>query len=145
MKGTEVGAWGENYASGELELRGWIVAVPRRDEGIDFVAFKIESEQFKYAFIQVKTATWTKKSGYTITIRKSKAYEDPHFVFILVLRGSKDKVRFLVLTTEEWKNVMGESLTTSSWIDKGSYTFHIGTNLGKWKEYLNAFNKLEEL
>jgi len=38
---------------------------------------------------------------------------------------------------------MGDSLKTPSWVKKGAYTFHIPKNLGKWKDHLNAFEKLE--
>lgn len=145
MRGTEVGAWGEDYASGELELRGWIVSIPTRDVGIDRVAFKVDVEKFKYIFVQVKTAVWTDKSGYTITVRKTKAYEDPHFVFIFVLKDLDNRVKFLVLSTEEWKKIMGKKLNTRSWINGGSYTFHIHSELGQWKKHLNAFDKLENL
>jgi len=38
---SDVGSFGEDYVSGELEYRGWIVCLPSRDIGIDRVAFKI--------------------------------------------------------------------------------------------------------
>lgn len=140
---SEIGSFGENYASGQLERKGWIVCLPSRDIGIDRAAFKIEEGQFKYIFIQVKTAIWTKKSKYTITVKKTKAYEDPHFVFIFVLVDSKNRTQFLVLTTNAWKETMGDSLKTKSWKAQGSYTFHIPENLGKWKKHLNAFERLD--
>ena len=140
---SEVGSLGENYVSGELEHRGWIVCLPTRDIGIDRVAFKIAEGRFKYIFIQVKTATWTKKSKYTITVKKTKAYEDPHFVFVFVLEDFKTRTKFLVLTTNDWKKIMGDSLKTKSWNEKGIYTFHIPENLGKWEKYLNAFERLD--
>jgi len=87
----EVGSFGENYVSRELEHNGWIICLPTRDIGIDRVAFKITKEHFKYLFIQVKTATWTKKSKYTITVKKTKAYEDLHFVFVFVLEDFKNR------------------------------------------------------
>ena len=145
MRGTEVGAWGEDYASGELELRGWIVSIPTRDVGIDRVAFKVDTQKFKYLFIQVKTAVWTDTSGYSITVRKTKAYEDPHFIFIFVLRDLENRVKFLVLTTEEWREIMGKKLETPSWKEEGVYLFHIPYELKEWKKHLNAFDKLEKL
>jgi hypothetical protein len=145
MKETEVGAWGEDYASGELELRGWIVSIPTRDVGIDRVAFKVDVQKFKYLFIQVKTAVWTDTSGYSITVRKTKAYEDPHFIFIFVLKDLENRVKFLVLTTEEWREIMGKKLKSRSWTEKGIYLFHIPSELKKWKKHLNAFDKLETL
>jgi hypothetical protein len=41
--------------------------------------------------------------------------------------------------------MMGSKLNTQSWIEKGAYTFHIRKDLGKWREHLNAFEKLENL
>jgi hypothetical protein len=140
---SETGSFGENYASGELELRGWIVCLPTRDIEIDRVAFKIAEGQFKYIFIQVKTAIWTKKSKYTITVKKTKAYEDPHFVFIFVLKDFENRTEFLVLTTNDWKETMGDSLNTKSWKAQGRYTFRIPENLGKWKKHLNAYERLD--
>jgi len=141
---TEVAGFGENYASGVLEREGWIVCLPTRDIGVDRVAFKI-AERFKYLFIQVKTATWKSESKYTIRVEKSKTYYDPHFIFIFVLEDLESRVQFLVLTTDEWKEVMGKSLRTASWVKRGTYTFHIPKDLGKWKRYLNAFKKLDEI
>lgn len=109
------------------------------------MAFKLAKGEFKYLFIQVKTATWRDKSHYTITVRKTKAYEDPHFVFIFVLDDLKSRVKSLVLSTHEWKEVMGKKLDTKSWTDRGAYTFHIGKDLGKWGKNLNAFEKLENI
>lgn len=145
MSSRYIGGLGENYVSGELERRGWITCIPTRDIGIDRVAFKLTKGKFKYLFIQVKTARWTSKSGYTITVKKTKAYEDPHFVFIFALDDLESRVKFLVLTTEEWKEIMGDKLNTKSWIEKGTYTFHIGKDLGEWRRHLNAFEKLENL
>ena len=142
---AEVAGLGENYASGELERRGWITFIPTRDVGIDRVAFKIKKGKIKYLFIQIKTAMWSDKSQYTITVRKEKTYEDPHFVFIFVLDDLKSRVKFLVLSTKEWKEVMGAKLNTPSWIEKGAYTFHIRKDLGEWSKHLNAFEKLENL
>ena len=142
---SDVGSLGENYVSGELEYRGWITCLPTRDIGIDRVAFKIAEEQFRYLFIQVKTATWTEKSKYTITVKKTKAYEDAHFVFIFVLEDFKNRTKFLILSTDEWKKTMGKSLKTKSWNKLSSYTFHIPKNLGKWEKYLNAFEKLDSI
>lgn len=143
--GVEVAGFGENYVSGELEHRGWVACIPTRDIGIDRVAFKLEKGIFKYLFIQVKTATWSDKSQYTITVRKTKAYEDPHFIFVFVLDDLKSRVKFLVLSTNEWKEIMGTKLKSKSWIEKGTYTFHIGKNLGKWSKHLDDFEKLENL
>lgn len=144
---SEIGGLGENYVSGELEHRKWITCLPTRDVGIDRIAFKLSKGQFKYLFIQVKTAIWSEKSKYTLTVRKTKAYEDTHFVFIFVLVDQSEltearRARFLVLTTSEWKKIMGKSLKTNSW-SRGSYTFHIPKDLGKWKQFLNAFDKLD--
>lgn len=142
---VEVAGLGENYVSGELERRGWITCIPTRDVGIDRVAFKLTKGKFKYLFIQVKTATWSDKSQYTLTVRKTKAYEDPHFLFIFALDDLKSRVKFLVLSTKEWKEMMGSKLNTQSWIQKGAYTFHIRKDLGRWREHLNAFEKIENL
>jgi len=91
------GGLGENYVSGELERRGWITCLPTRDIGIDRVAFKITKKQFKYLFMQVKTSTWSPKSQYTITVKKTKAYEDSHFVFIFLLDDLKSRPCMLIL------------------------------------------------
>jgi len=105
----------------------------------------IAKGQFRYLFIQVKTAIWTEKSKYTIAVKKTRAYEDPHFVFVFVLEDFKSRTKFLVLTTNDWKKAMGSSLETKSWKEKGSYTFHIPESLGKWEEYLNAFERLDSI
>jgi hypothetical protein len=146
---SEIGGFGENYVSGELERRKWITCLPTRDVGIDRIAFKLTEGQFKYLFVQVKTAIWSEKSNYTLTVRRTKAYEDSNFVFIFVLVDETNpkevrRARFLVLTTSEWKKIMGKSLKTKSW-NKGSYTFHIPKDLGKWEQFLNKFEKLDHL
>jgi hypothetical protein len=145
----EIGGFGENYVSGELERRKWITCLPTRDVGIDRIAFKLSEGQFKYLFVQVKTARWSETSNYTVTVRRTKAYEDSHFIFIFVLVDETElnevnRARFLVLTTREWKKIMGESLKTKSWIS-GSYTFHIPKELGKWEQFLNEFEELDNL
>jgi len=145
MSTRQIGGLGENYVSGELEREGWITCIPTRDIGIDRVAFRLTKGEFKYLFIQVKTARLTEKSGYTITVKKTKAYEDPHFVFIFALDDSESRVKFLVLTTGEWKETMSDKLNTKSWMEAGAYMFHIGKDLGQWRKHLNAFRKLEKL
>ena len=145
MRRTEVGAWGADYASGELELRGWIVSIPTRDVGIDRVAFKVDKKELKCLFVQVKTSVWTPTSRYSIRVEKEKLCEDPRFVFVFVLKDLKNRVRFLVLTTEEWREIMGKKLETPSWKEKGVYLFHIPYELKEWKKHLNAFDKLEKL
>ncbi len=135
------GRVGEQLVSLRLVERGYNVARPDYDEGIDLIAFREEEGRIKYFALQVKTATYTEKAKYSITIHKRKMLEDPSFylVFCLINPG----YRFLLMSYQEWKSTMGRSLETESW-KRGSYTFHIPRGLGPWAEYLDDnFSRLE--
>lgn len=54
---TKIGAQGEAMVINELTKRGWAVAKPILDLGVDLLACKVENMKVKIISIQVKTRT----------------------------------------------------------------------------------------
>jgi hypothetical protein len=138
-----VAGWGEHQVAAELSALGWIVCKPERDEGIDLVAFRMDRGRFEHAFLQVKTARFTTRSGYSINIRKSKVYPERRFFFVFALDDRAKGRRFLLMSSEAWESTMGKSLHSKSWRSKGAYKFSFRQNLGRWAKFEETWNSLD--
>ena len=69
--------------------------------------------------------------------------EDGLHYFIWCLIDNDSRPSFLVMSVKEFKEVMKESLNGISFF-KDQDRQHFGSkDFGKWKEFLNSFDKLE--
>ncbi|PIP29660.1 hypothetical protein COX27_00200 [Candidatus Kuenenbacteria bacterium CG23_combo_of_CG06-09_8_20_14_all_36_9] len=102
----------------------------------------------KFRTIQVKSSRVESKDGkskntYAVDMKPRDLIKDKTHFYIWCLVDNNDKSHFLVLSVEDFKKNMGESMKGISFF-KDQDRQHFSTNdFGKWKIFLNKFYKLE--
>ena len=69
--------------------------------------------------------------------------KDEFHFYVWCLIDDEDKPHFLVISVEEFKRVMGDSLKGISFFKDQDRQHFSAKDFGKWKEFLNKFDKLE--
>lgn len=103
---------------------------------------KFRSIQVKSSRIECKNSK--SKNTYAVDMKPRDLIDDKLHFYIWCLIDDNDKPNFLVLSVKDFINTMGSSLHGISFL-KDQDRQHFSTkNFGKWKKFLNAFEKLEK-
>lgn len=101
----------------------------------------------KFRTIQVKSSRIEYKNGiskntYGIDMKPKDLLKDKTHFFVWCLIDDEDRPHFLVMSVKDFKRVMGDSLKGTSFFKDQDRQHFSSKNFGKWKEFLNKFNKL---
>ncbi len=129
----------------ELAKLNWIPfsRALKVETDVDLIAVKILGDRsLKYRTFCVKTSM--KENGrFSFKMEKANIVVDPTYFLIFCLIDG-EKVDYLVLTIEEWREKMGAALNNDSWISDGVIEFFLDEeNFDEWREFLNQWKILE--
>ncbi|PKP56202.1 MAG: hypothetical protein CVT89_06605 [Candidatus Altiarchaeales archaeon HGW-Altiarchaeales-2] len=102
----------------------------------------------KFRTIQVKSSRIEKEGGkskntYAVDMKPRDLIKDKHHFYIWCLIDNDDKPHFLVLSVMDFRKTMGDSLKGISFFKDQDRQHFSSKDFGKWKIYLNLFDKLE--
>jgi len=102
----------------------------------------------KFRSVQVKSSRIESKNGrskntYAVDMKPRDLIKDEFHFYVWCLIDDEDKPHFLVIPVEEFKRVMGDSLKGISFFKDQDRQHFSAKDFGKWKEFLNKFDKLE--
>ena len=102
----------------------------------------------KFRSVQVKSSRIESKNGrskntYAVDMKPRDLIKDEFHFYVWCLIDDEDKPHFLVISVEEFKRVMGDSLKGISFFKDQDRQHFSAKDFGKWKEFLNKFDKLE--
>lgn len=97
----------------------------------------------KFRTIQVKSSRIEDKNTYAIDMKPKDLIEDGLHYFIWCLIDNDSRSHFLVMSVTEFKEVMQGSLDGISFFKDQDRQHFNSKDFGKWKEFLNSFDKLE--
>lgn len=109
---------------------------------------KSTSYHTKFRTIQVKSSRIEYKNGkskntYAVDMKPRDLIKDKSHFYIWCLVDDEDVPHFLVLSVEDFKEVMGNSLKGISFFKDQDRQHFSSKNFGKWGSFLNDFMKLE--
>lgn len=102
----------------------------------------------KFRTIQVKSSRIEYKDGkskntYAVDMKPRDLIKDGYHFYIWCLVDDNDKVHFLILSVDDFIRVMGDSIKGISYFKDQDRQHFSSKDFGKWKEFLNRFDKLE--
>jgi len=102
----------------------------------------------KFRTIQVKSSRIEYNEGitkntYAIDMKPRDLIKDSFHFYIWCLIDNDDKPHFLVLSVDDFIRIMGDSLKGISFFKDQDRQHFSAKDFGKWKEFLNRFDKLE--
>lgn len=102
----------------------------------------------KFRTIQVKSSRIESRDGkskntYAIDMKPRDLIKDKNHFYIWCLVDNNDKAHFLVMSVNNFKKIMGDSLKGISFFKDQDRQHFSAKDFGKWKIFENKFNKLE--
>jgi len=102
----------------------------------------------KFRTIQVKSSRFEYKDGvskntYAVDMKPKDLIKGGEHFFIWCLIDDDDRPHFLVMSVEDFKEVMGDSLKGISFFKDEDRQHFSAKNFGKWGKFQNEFNKLD--
>ncbi len=104
---------------------------------------KFRTIQVKSSRIEFNEKTVKSKNTYAVDLKPKDLIKDNYHYFIWCLVDDDDKPNFLVMSVNDFKRVMGDSLKGISFFKDQDRQHFSAKNFGKWGEFLNRFDKLE--
>lgn len=104
---------------------------------------KFRTIQVKSSRIEKDNDTGRSKNTYAIDIKPKDLIEDDLHFFIWCLVDDKNKPNFLVMSVKDFKETMGQSLRGISFFKDQDRQHFSAKDFGKWKKFLNRFDKLD--
>lgn len=102
---------------------------------------KLKSIQVKSSRIEFKSGK--SKNTYAIDMKPRDLIKDKNHFYIWCLIDDNDKPHFLIMSVEDFKNTMGDSLKGISFFKDQDRQHFSAKDFGKWNKYLNKFKILE--
>lgn len=107
---------------------------------------KCDSQEFKSKFrtIQVKSSNLEGPGTYAVDLRpKDLTQGENHYYIWVCVDNNTNKFNFLVIPIKDFRKEAKNFIESTSFLkDQGREHFS-AKNFGKWKKYLDAFDKLE--
>lgn len=102
----------------------------------------------KFRTIQVKSSRIEYRDGkskntYAVDMKPRDLIKDKYHFYIWCLINNADKASFLVLAVNDFVKTMGDSLKGISFFKDQDRQHFSSKDFGKWKNFLNRFDKLE--
>jgi len=102
----------------------------------------------KFRTIQVKSSRIEYKNGkskntYAVDMKPRDLIKDDYHFYIWCLVDDDDRPHFLIMSVDDFKRVMGNSLKGISFFKDQDRQHFNSKTFGKWNEFLNKFDKLE--
>lgn len=104
---------------------------------------KFRSIQVKSSRVEFDDKTGKSKNTYAIDMKPRDLIKDKTHFYIWCLVDNNDKPHFLVLSVNDFIETMGDSLKGISFFKDQDRQHFSALDFGKWKKYLNKFDKLE--
>lgn len=104
---------------------------------------------FKFRTIQIKSSRVVDDGrNYGLTMKPKDLFDDPHHFFVWCFVDTNEEHKYLVLSVNDYKKIMGDSINTYSFRIAQNYRHHINkTSLREgnknWGQFLNKFESLE--
>ena len=103
----------------------------------------------KFCTIQVKSSRIEYKNGksketFAVDHKPRDLIKSNNHFFIWCLIDDNDKASFLVMSVNEFIITMGSSINSVAFLKDHDRQHFISKDFGKWKKYLNKFDKLDE-
>lgn len=111
--------------------------------GSDAYNTKFRTIQVKSSRIEKNTRTGKSKKTYAIDMKPKDLIDDNLHFFIWCLVDDENKPNFLVMSVKDFKETMGQSLGGISFFKDQDRQHFSAADFGKWKKFLNSFDKLE--
>ncbi len=102
----------------------------------------------KFRTVQVKSSRIESKNGkskntYAVDMKPRDLIKDQFHFYVWCLIDNEDRPHFLVMKVNDFKRVMGDSLKGISFFKDQDRQHFSARDFGKWREFLNKFDKLE--
>lgn len=102
----------------------------------------------KFRTIQVKSSRIEykekkSKNTYAVDMKPRDLIKDEYHFYIWCLINDEDKASFLILSVKDFIKTMGDSIKGISFFKDQDRQHFSSKDFGKWKNYLNRFDKLE--
>lgn len=104
---------------------------------------KFRTIQVKSSRIEFNDRAGKSKNTYAVDLKPKDLIEDDYHFFIWCLVDDNDKPKFLVMSVQDFKRVMGESLKGISFFKDQDRQHFSSKTFGKWAEFFKKFDKLE--
>lgn len=104
---------------------------------------KFRSIQAKSSRVECDKKTGKCKNTYAVDMKPRDLIKEKTHFYIWCLVDAKDKENFLVLSVQDFIKTMGNSLKGISFFKDQDRQHFSAKNFGKWKKFLNKFDKLE--
>lgn len=97
----------------------------------------------KFRTIQVKSSRLEKQNTYAIDLKPRDLILSKEHFYVWCCIDNEDKPHFLVLCVNDFIKSMGSAMNGISFFKDQDRQHFNGKTFGKWKDYLNKFDKLE--
>lgn len=104
---------------------------------------KFRTIQVKSSRIEFDDSRSKSINTYAVDMKPKDLIEDSYHFFIWCLVDENDKPHFLVMSVNDFKRIMGDSLKGISFFKDQDRQHFSSKDFGKWAEFLNSFDKLE--
>lgn len=104
---------------------------------------KYRSIQVKSSRIEFDDKTGKTKNTYAIDMKPRDLLKDKYHFYVWCLINNQDKPYFLVLSVQDFTSTMGNSLKGTSFFKDQDRQHFSAIDYGKWKKFINRFDKLE--
>lgn len=111
--------------------------------GSDKFDTKFRTIQVKSSRIEKDSSSGKSKKTYAIDMKPKDLIEDNIHFFIWCLVADDNKPNFLVMSVKDFKETMGKSLRGISFFKDQDRQHFSAIDFGKWKQFLNRFDKLD--
>jgi hypothetical protein len=104
---------------------------------------KFRSIQVKSSRIEFNEKTKKSKNTFAIDMKPRDLIDDACHFFIWCLVDNNDKPSFLIMSVNDFKRILGDSLKGISFFKDQDRQHFSSNDFGKWGEFHNRFDKLE--
>ena len=123
---------------GEVEMKTHTCSCGSTDYDTKFRTIQVKSFR-----IEFNDETGKTKNTYAIDMKPKDLIQDNIHFFIWCLIDDTDRPRFLVLSVQDFIITMGGSMKGISFLKDQDRQHFSSNDFGKWKDFLNRFDKLE--
>lgn len=121
---------------GEVEMRNHVCNCGKKEYITKFRSVQIKSSR-------IESKDGKSKNTYAIDMKPRDLIKDKHHFYIWCLIDNNDKPHFLVMSVDDFRNTMGDSLKGISFFKDQDRQHFSSKDYGKWNKYLDKFDKLE--
>ncbi len=126
-----------NKCDGEVEMIDHSCVCKSKKYITKFKTIQVKSSRIEY------NKDGKSKNTYAVDMKPRDLIRDEYHFFIWCLIDDNDKPHFLVMSVDDFKRVMDNSLKGISFFKDQDRQHFNSKTFGKWEKFLNNFNILE--